>query len=58
MEKHNKKYKIAVDKKRQEKLFEEENMMMMYLRIEGIPAERVITEQLYPVWNSMTSSRE
>jgi len=32
IEKFNKKYRAIADKKRQEKLFEEEDMMMVYLR--------------------------
>ena len=47
IEKSNKKYKITADKKRREKLFEEEDMMMVYLSREIIPSERVPTEQLY-----------
>ena len=37
VENSNKKYKTAADKKRQEKLFEEEDVMMIYLRKERIP---------------------
>ena len=48
VEKFKKKYKTAVDKKRREKLFEEEDMMKVYLMRERILAERVSTEQLYP----------
>jgi len=44
VEKFKKKYKTAVDKKRREKLFEEEDMMKMYLRREKISVERVPTE--------------
>ena len=58
MEKSNKKYKAAADKKRGEKLFKEEDMMMVYLRREKILVERVPTEQPYPDWNSRTSSFE
>ena len=43
VEKSNKKYKAAVDKKRREKLFEEEVMMMVYLRRGKIPNKRVPT---------------
>ena len=37
IEKTNKKYKAATDKKRREKLFEEEDMMTVYLRRDRIP---------------------
>ena len=50
MEKSNKKYKAAADKKRLEKLFEEEDMMI-HLSREIIATERVPTEQLYQDWN-------
>jgi len=46
VEKSNK-YKTATDKKRREKLFEED-MMNVYSRRERISAEKVPTEQLYP----------
>jgi len=39
LEKSNAKYKAASDKQRQEKLFEEGNIVMMYLRRERILAE-------------------
>ena len=58
MKKSNKKYKVAADKKRRDKLFEEEDMMIVYLRRERISAERVSFKQLYPDWNSKTSSFE
>ena len=58
MEKTNKKYKTVVDKKRREKIFEEGDMVMVYLRRERILAEIVPTENLYPDWNSRTSSFE
>ena len=35
--KSNKKYKAIADKKRREKLFEEKDMIMIYLRKERIP---------------------
>ena len=57
MEKSNKKYNATADKKRKEKLFEEEDMMM-HLSREIIPAERVPTEQIYQDWNSRMSSFE
>ena len=47
VKKSNKKYKVVADKKRQEKLFEEEVMMMAYLSKEIISAERVPIKQLY-----------
>jgi len=36
VEKSNKKYKVSTDKKKREKLFKEENMMMVYLRRENL----------------------
>jgi len=36
VEKFNKKYKVTADKKRREKLFEEEDTMIIYLRREKI----------------------
>ena len=36
-DKANKKYKVTADKKRREKLFEEKDMVMVYLRKERIP---------------------
>jgi len=48
VEKSNKKYKTTADKKRREKLYEEEDMMKVYLRRERTLVERVPTEQLYP----------
>ena len=38
MEKSNARYKAATDKKRRENVFEEGNMVMIYLRKERIPA--------------------
>jgi len=52
------KYNVAADKKRREKLFEEEDMMMVYLRREAIPVKRVPTEQPYLDWNLRMSSYE
>ena len=57
-DKFNKKYKAIVDKKRWEKLCEEKDMMMVYLRRGRILIERVPTKQLYPDWNSRTNSFE
>jgi len=48
MEKSNKKYMAATDKKRREKLFEEEDMMIVYLKSYKITTKRVPTEQLNP----------
>ena len=48
IEKSNNKYVATADKKRREKLFEEEDIMIVYLRRERILTERVPTEQLYP----------
>jgi len=48
IEKFNKKYKTAADKKRREKLFEKEDMMIVYLRREKISTKRVPTKQLNP----------
>jgi len=48
IEKTNKKYKATTDKKRREKLFKKEDMMMVYLKRERIPTERVPIEQLNP----------
>ena len=56
IEKTNKKYKTMADKKRQEKLFKEEDIMMAYLREKRIPIERVPIEKLNP--DSKTSSFE
>ena len=58
VKKSNKKYKKIADKKKREKLFEKEDMMMVYLSGKIIPTERVPTKQLYPNWNSRTSSFE
>ena len=44
VEKSSKKYKTTAGKKRREKLFEEKNMIMLYLKRERISAERVPTE--------------
>ena len=55
IEKTNKKYKATADKKRREKLFEKEDIMIMYLRRERISTKRIPTEQLNPDWNSRTS---
>jgi len=56
IEKTNKKYKSTTEKKRREKLFKEEDMMMVYLRKERIPTKRVTTKQLYHDRNSRISS--
>ena len=48
MKKSNKQYKVVADKKRREKLFEHEDIRMVYLRRERITVKRVPTEQLYP----------
>jgi len=47
LEKSNDKYKAAADKKKREKLFEEADMIKVYLKRERISYERVTTEQLY-----------
>ena len=57
IEKINKKYKMTADKKRREKLFDEEDMIMVYLRREN-PNLKSPTKQLYPDRNSRTSSFE
>jgi len=41
-DKSNKKYKVTADKKRWEKLFEEKNMMMVYLRRGRIPTSKFL----------------
>ena len=46
--KTNKKYKASAHMKRREKLFKKEDMMMVYLKRERIPTERVPIEQLNP----------
>jgi len=46
-DKSNKKYKATADKKRHEELFEEEDMMIVYLSRGIILTERVPTEPLY-----------
>jgi len=43
LEKANAKYKATTDKKRWEKLFEERDMVMMYLRREKFPLEHTIS---------------
>ena len=50
MEKFNAKYKAAADKKRREKLLEEGNMVMVYLRREKNPSWSIQQVEIKKIW--------
>jgi len=58
LEKFNVRYKAAADKKRQEKLFEKREMTLSKTFNMADLYEHHPTEQLYPYYNSRTSSFE